>query len=60
MIKSKKNNLFNYFAHNHNDLSKAYLKSCKTFFLTLNDKERIKQENENIKRIDARRKIKRQ
>ena len=53
MIKSKKNNLFNYFAHNNNDLSKAYVKSCKKFFLTLDDKERIKQENENIKRIDA-------
>ena len=53
MIKSKKNNLINYFAHNDNDLSKAYLKSCKTFFLTFDDKERIKQENENIKRIDA-------
>jgi hypothetical protein len=53
MIKSKHNNLFNYFAHNNNDLSKVYVKSCKKFFLTLDDKERIKQENENIKRIDA-------
>ena len=53
MIKSKDNNLFNYFAHNQNDLSKSYVKSCKTFFLTLDDKERIKRENENIKRIDS-------
>ena len=53
MIKSKNNNLFNYFAHNQKDLSKAYVKSCKTFFLTLDDKERIKRDNENIKRIDA-------
>ena len=44
MIKSK---------HNQKDLSKAYVKSCKTFFLTLDDKERIKRDNENIKRIDA-------
>ena len=53
MIKSKHNNLFNYFSHNQKDLSKAYVKSCKTFFLTLDDKERIERENENIKRIDA-------
>ena len=31
-IRSDHNNLFNYFAHNHNDLSKAYVKSCRDFF----------------------------
>jgi len=31
-IRSKKNNLFNYFACDHKDLSKDYLKSCNNFF----------------------------
>jgi len=35
MIKSKKGNLFNYFACNHKDLSKNYLNDCKKFFKTL-------------------------
>ena len=34
-IKSKKNNLFNYFAHDHKDLSKQYIKSCEIFFKSL-------------------------
>jgi len=37
-IKSKKNNLFNYFAHNHKDLSKEYIKGCEDFFKTLKNK----------------------
>ena len=35
MIKSKKNNLLNYFICNHKDLSKNYLNDCKKFFKTL-------------------------
>ena len=31
-IRSKKNNLFNYFACDNKDLSKDYLKSCNNFF----------------------------
>ena len=34
-IRSKKNNLFNYFACDHKDLSKDYLKSCNNFFKPL-------------------------
>jgi hypothetical protein len=37
-IKSKKNNLFNYFAHDHKDLSKQYIKGCEDFFKSLNNK----------------------
>ena len=33
-----KNNLFNYFASDHKDLSKQYIKGCKTFFKTLKNK----------------------
>jgi len=36
MIRSKKGNLFNYFACDHKDLSKNYLNDCKKFFKTLN------------------------
>lgn len=38
MIRSKKGNLFNYFACDHKDLSKNYLNDCKKFFKTLNIK----------------------
>jgi len=31
-IRSKKNNLLNYFNCDHKDLSKEYLKSCNEFF----------------------------
>ena len=37
-IRSKKNNLLNYFAHDHKDLSKQYIKGCETFFKSLNNK----------------------
>ena len=33
-----KNNLFNYFASDHKDLSKQYIKKCETFFKTLKNK----------------------
>ena len=35
MIKSKKGNLFNYFACNHKDLIKNYLNDFEKFFKTL-------------------------
>ena len=31
-IKSKHNNLLNYFIHDHQDLSPAYVRSCEKFF----------------------------
>ena len=37
-IRSKKNNFFNYFACDHKDLSKAYLKSCNDFFKSIKKK----------------------
>lgn len=39
-IRSKKSNLFNYFACDHKDLSKEYLKSCNKFFKQLNQKNK--------------------
>jgi len=45
-IRSKKNNLLNYFICNHKDLSKEYLKSCNKFFKSLKEKQRKEKENE--------------
>ena len=44
-IRSKKNNLLNYFIHDPKYLSKEYLKSCEKFFKSL------KQKTENKKCI---------
>ena len=38
-IRSKKNNLFNYFAHDHKDLSSGYLKSCEEFFRSIKQRK---------------------
>ena len=38
-IRSKKNNLLNYFIYDHRDLSKNYLKSCNDFFKQIKKKE---------------------
>jgi 3-hydroxy-3-methylglutaryl CoA synthase len=38
-IRSKKNNLLNYFIHDHKYLSKEYLKSCEKFFKSLKQKQ---------------------
>ena len=38
-IRSKKNNLLNYFICDHKDLSKNYLKSCNDFFKQIKKKE---------------------
>lgn len=38
-IRSKKNNLLNYFICDHKDLSKNYLKSCNNFFEQIKKKE---------------------
>ena len=43
-IRSKKNNLFNYFACDHKDLSSGYLKSCAKFFRSIKQR---KEKNEN-------------
>jgi len=34
-IRSKHNNLLNYFIHDHQDLSPAYVRSCEKFFKSL-------------------------
>ena len=39
-IRSKKNNLLNYFIHDHKYLSKEYLKSCEKFFKSLKQKQK--------------------
>ena len=44
-IRNKKNNLFNYFAHDHKDLSKQYIKGCETFFKSLNNKSTKKDDS---------------
>jgi len=45
-IRSKKNNLLNYFICNHKDLSKQYLKSCNKFFKSLKEKQTEVKQNE--------------
>ena len=47
MIKSKHNNLLNYFLYDNKDLSKAYVKKCEKFFKEL----KTKKENETKKSI---------
>jgi len=37
-IKSKHNNLLNYFIHDHQDLSPAYVRSCEKFFKEISSK----------------------
>ena len=39
-IRSKKNNLLNYFIHDHKYLSKEYLKSCNDFFNSKDQKNK--------------------
>jgi len=39
-IRSKKNNLLNYFNCDHKDLSKEYLKSCNNFFNSIDQKNK--------------------
>jgi len=38
-IKSKHNNLLNYFIHDERDLSPAYVASCRKFLKELSDKQ---------------------
>ena len=38
-IRSKHNNLFNYFVHDKRDLSPAYVKSCEKFLKEISDKQ---------------------
>ena len=39
-IRSKKGDLFNYFACNHKDLSAEYIKDCETFLINLGNKRK--------------------
>jgi len=41
-IRSKKNNLLNYFIYDHKDLSKKYLKDCEKFFKEIKQKNEVK------------------
>ena len=45
-IRSKKNDLLNYFIHDHKYLSKDYLRSCKKFFKEINIEQK---DNKNEK-----------
>ena len=38
-IRSKHNNLLNYFVHDKRDLSRAYRKSCEKFLKEISDKQ---------------------
>ena len=40
-IRSKKNNLLNYFICDHKDLSKQYLKSCNKFFKSIKPAKKL-------------------
>ena len=40
-IRNKKDNLFNYFASDHKNLSKQYIKGCETFFKSINKKREL-------------------
>jgi len=44
MIKSKHNNLLNYFLYDNKDLSKAYVKKCEKFFKELKTKKKYETE----------------
>ena len=46
-IRSKKNNLLNYFICDHKDLSKQYLKSCSKFFKSIKQKQMEEKHNES-------------
>ena len=39
MIRSKHNNLLNYFVHDKRDLSRAYVKKCEKFLKEISDKQ---------------------
>ena len=41
-VKSKKNNLLNYFLYKESELSPAYVASCKKFFKDIEKKQGIK------------------
>ena len=38
-VRSKHNNLFNYFVHDKRDLSPAYVKHCEKFLKEISDKQ---------------------
>lgn len=42
-IRSKKNDLLNYFLHNHKNLSKNYLRNCVKFFKEIEKKTKREQ-----------------
>ena len=52
-IRSKHNNLLNYFIHDRRDLSPAYVRSCETFFHNL----RLKKKKGKKIRSQARKRV---
>ena len=56
MIKSKHNNLLNYFLYDNKNLSKAYVKKCEKFFKELKTKKENKTERtyENTNKTNQR------
>ena len=46
-IRSKHNNLMNYFICNHNDLSKSYVKKSEAFLKEISDKLKRRKEKES-------------
>ena len=46
-IRSKNNNLLNYFLYDNKDLSKEYIKKCKKFFKEIEIKNKKRKEVKN-------------
>jgi len=50
-IRSKHNDLLNYFIHDRQDLSPAYMRSCEKFFRELGKKRNKKNKVTSCKRV---------
>jgi hypothetical protein len=48
-VRSKHNNLLNYFLYDKKDLSKAYIKSCDKFFKEIKNKNGVIKNEKTIK-----------
>jgi len=56
MIRSKHNNLLNYFIHDKRDLSPAYVRSCEKFFKEISAKHQAassKRQASSTKELDS-------
>ena len=52
-IRSKHNNLLNYFIHDRRDLSPAYVKSCEKFFKSLKQQATSNKQQASKKELDS-------